>query len=169
MFIPLLRTRENQYRWCKSILVLISHWQIGGMYVMGLDSKHVGIVIICLRIDTTKVILAGGKWLMLLNAMVVQLLLYGVEVWGGTILLSARKRIEKIQKVFLCRQLGFKSSTSYFIMLVEICAWPSANHAKKYTSISQKSRIYMIIDCPSKLGTWDFILFYSTLSCLFQR
>ena len=61
---------------------------------------------------------------MLFNAMVIQLLLYGVEVWGGTISLSAWNEIQKIQKMFLPRQLGVKPSTSYFIMLLEIGAQP---------------------------------------------
>ena len=62
--------------------------------------------------------------LMLFNAIVVQVLLYGVEVLGGTIIVSARNEIEKIQKMFLCRQLGVKFSTSYPIMLLEIGARP---------------------------------------------
>ena len=36
--------------------------------------------------------------LMLFNAMMVKLLLYGVEMWGGTISLSAWNEIEKIPK-----------------------------------------------------------------------
>ena len=48
---------------------------------------------------------------MLFNAMVAQVLLYGVEVWGGTIPLNALNEIEKIQKMFLRRQLGVKSTT----------------------------------------------------------
>ena len=37
--------------------------------------------------------------LMLFNAMVVQVLLYGVEVWGGTISLSAWNEIRKFKSV----------------------------------------------------------------------
>ena len=51
------------------------------------------------------------------------MLLYRVEVWGGTISLGAWNEIEKIQKTFLHRQLGIKSSTSYPNMLLEIGAW----------------------------------------------
>ena len=61
---------------------------------------------------------------LLFDSMVVQALLYGVEVWGGTISLSAWNEIQKIQKMFLHRQLGIKSSTPYPIMLLEIGARP---------------------------------------------
>ena len=37
---------------------------------------------------------------------------YGVEVWGDTISLNAWNEIEKIQKMFLRRQLGVKCTTS---------------------------------------------------------
>ena len=53
-----------------------------------------------------------------------QVLLDRVEVWGGTISLSAWNEIEKIQKLFLHRQLGVKSSTSYPIMILETSAQP---------------------------------------------
>ena len=46
--------------------------------------------------------------LMLCNAIVTQVLLYGVEVWGGTISLNPWNEIEKIQNMFLRRQLGGK-------------------------------------------------------------
>ena len=39
---------------------------------------------------------------MLFDAMVVQVLLYEVEVWGGTTPLRARNEVEKIQKTFSC-------------------------------------------------------------------
>ena len=51
--------------------------------------------------------------------MVTQVLLYGVEIWGGTISLNAWNEIEKIQKMFLRRQLGVKSTTSYQVMFLE--------------------------------------------------
>ena len=57
--------------------------------------------------------------LMLFNAMVTQVLLYGVEVWGGTISRNAWNEIEKIQKMFLRRNLGVKSTTTYQVMLLE--------------------------------------------------
>ena len=60
--------------------------------------------------------------LMLFNAMVV--LLYGVQVWGDKISLSAWDIIAKIEKVFLRRQLGVKSSTSYPTMRLETSDWP---------------------------------------------
>ena len=37
------------------------HQQISGMYVIRLDFKRVGIVIICLRINATKGILENGN------------------------------------------------------------------------------------------------------------
>ena len=57
---------------------------------------------------------------MLFNAMVTQVLLYGVEVWGGTISLNAWNEIEKIQNMFFRRQLRVKSTTSNQVMLFEI-------------------------------------------------
>ena len=53
-----------------------------------------------------------GSELMLFNAMVTQVLLYGVQVWEESISLKAWNEIEKIQKMFLRRELGVKS-TSY--------------------------------------------------------
>ena len=46
-------------------------------------------------------------------------MLYGVEVWGNTISLNAWNEIEKIQKMFLRRQLGVKSTTTYQVMILE--------------------------------------------------
>ena len=66
---------------------------------MSLDFKHVGVVIICLRINATKVITRGWEvTCMLFNAMVVHFLLKEVEMWGGTISLDAWNEIEKIKK-----------------------------------------------------------------------
>ena len=52
------------------------------------------------------------------------MLLYGVEVWGGTTSFNARGDIEKIQKIFLRRQLGIKSTTSYQVMPLETSVQP---------------------------------------------
>ena len=57
--------------------------------------------------------------LMLFNTMVTQVSLYGVEVRGDTISLNAWNEIEKIQKIFLRRQLRVKCTTSYQVMLLE--------------------------------------------------
>ena len=62
--------------------------------------------------------------LILCNAIAVQMLLYGVKVWGVTISLSAWNEIEELRKMFLRREWGVKSSTSYCIMLLEIGARP---------------------------------------------
>ena len=56
---------------------------------------------------------------MLINAMVTQVLLYGVEAWGGTIPFHSWNEIEKIQKMFLRKQLEVKCTTSYHVMLLE--------------------------------------------------
>ena len=40
---------------------------------------------------------------MLFNATITQVLLFGVEVWGGNIPLNVWNEIEKIQKMFLRR------------------------------------------------------------------
>ena len=61
---------------------------------------------------------------MLFNVMVTQVLLYGVEVLGDTISLNAWNEIEKIQKMFLRRQLGVKCTTSYQVMLLKIGVRP---------------------------------------------
>ena len=61
---------------------------------------------------------------MLFNDMVVQVLLHGVEVRGGIISLSAWNEIEKIQNLFLHRQLGVKFSTSYLVILLGTRAPP---------------------------------------------
>ena len=69
-----------------------------------------------------------------------QVLLYRVEVWGGTISLSAWNE-EKIQNFFLCRQLRVKPSTSYLVVPLEICPQfcRSTNH-KKSILIYHKSQ-----------------------------
>ena len=59
---------------------------------------RVGIVNICLRIKATKVILGDGEMrMMLLNAMVVRVLIYTVELSGVPISLSAWNKIENIK------------------------------------------------------------------------
>ena len=61
--------------------------------------------------------------LMLFNAMVVQVLLYRIEVWDGTISLSVWNEIEKIQKMFLAKHLQGD--------------WPiECKPSEEYTSIS---------------------------------
>ena len=47
---------------------------------------------------------------MLFNAMVTK---FCTKVWGDTISLNAWNEIEKMEKMFLRRQLGVKSTTSY--------------------------------------------------------
>ena len=66
-------------------LVLMSHRQIGGMYVMSLDFNQRDIEINVIRCY-------GGPSIA-----------YGVEAWGITISLGAWNEIDKIQKMFLHR------------------------------------------------------------------
>ena len=61
---------------------------------------------------------------MLFNATMIQVLLYGLKVWGGTISVSTWTEIEKIQKLFVRKLLGVKSSTFYLIILLETYAQP---------------------------------------------
>ena len=68
------------------IFTLMSHREIGGIHVMSLEFKWVVIIVICLRINATKVVLKIDViqyvWearLILFNAMVVQVFLYGVD------------------------------------------------------------------------------------------
>lgn len=56
---------------------------------------------------------------MAFDAYVVQTILYGVEVWGASISASTWNDIEKLQKKFLCRHLGVKTTTPYSVMLLE--------------------------------------------------
>ena len=49
-----------------------------------------------------------GSEVYVIHHMVVQVLLYGVEVWGDTIPLSVWSKLKKTKKLFLCKQLGSK-------------------------------------------------------------
>ena len=75
--------------------------------------------------------------LMLFNDMVAQLLLHRVEVCSDTILLRPRNEIERIQKLFLHRKSGAKSSTSYLVMVLKIGAQP--------IEVLDMQRVYMYI------------------------
>mgnify|MGYP000075931065 CR=1 FL=1 len=66
------------------------------------------IFIICLRINAIRVILQG-----------VEALLSGVEVWGGTTLLSALNELEKIQNCSYVDKFGIQPSTTDHLMLLE--------------------------------------------------
>ena len=56
---------------------------------------------------------------MLFNAMMIQVLLYGLKVCDSTITISTLNEIEKIQNLFVCKQLGVNSSTLYLNILLE--------------------------------------------------
>ena len=60
---------------------------------------------------------------MLLNVMVTQIGLYGVEVWGGTVSLNAWN------EMFLRRQLGVKCTTSWEEVFKCSTSW---KHYKEY-------------------------------------
>ena len=121
--------KERPLTICKkfSVCILVSMYlpQINGVYPLRLDVKLVGKVIIGWKINAIKVILMDRKWKpMLFKAIVTQVLLYGVQVWGCTISLNPWNEIEKIQNMFSRRQLGGKWTTSYQVMLLEISVWP---------------------------------------------
>ena len=61
---------------------------------------------------------------MLFNALVTQVLLYGVKVWDGTIPFNAWNEIKKIQKMSLRKQLGVKSTLTCKVMLLETSMRP---------------------------------------------
>ena len=56
---------------------------------------------------------------MLFDARALQTVLYGVELWGGSISPSAWNDIEKLQKAFIRQHLGIKTTTPYVVMLLE--------------------------------------------------
>ena len=112
-------------------------------YALCLDVKLVGKVIIGWKINAIKVILMDRKWKpMLFKAIVTQVLLYGVQVWGCTISLNPWNEIEKIQK----RSKIHHPLSSY--ALEETCVWPVEILALQRVDIDKlkKSRIYQIID-----------------------
>ena len=65
----------------------------------------------------------------LFDALVVQTVLYGVEVWGGSIPPSTWNDIEKLQKQSLRRFLGVRRTTPYATMLLETGCRPIEFHA----------------------------------------
>ena len=73
--------------------------QINGVHALILGSKPVGNHITFLENQCNQSDTCGWEVkLMLFNAMVTQVLLYGVEVRGGTISLNAWNEIEKTSK-----------------------------------------------------------------------
>ena len=55
----------------------------------------------------------------LFEAYVMQTVLYGIEVWGGSISSSMWDEIEKIQKCFIHRYVGVRVTTPYSLLLME--------------------------------------------------
>eukprot|EP00249_Psilotum_nudum_P023837 c29002_g1_i1 orf=1190-2446(+) len=68
---------------------------------------------------------------MIFGAYVIQTVLYGVELWGGSISISTWNEIEKMQKSFIRRHLGIKATTPYSILLLETGCIPIELHALK--------------------------------------
>ena len=111
----------------------IIHWKINGKcnqsYTLGFEVKQ-----------------------MLFNAMVKQVLHYGVEVWGDTIPLNAWNDIEKLQKMFE----GDKFTVYYNNMLLESYVQHIELFAyREYIETLQKSRIHQIIGYNVFLGMLD--------------
>ena len=88
--------------------------------------------------------------LMLFNGMVVQVLLYEVLEWGGTVSLGARNEREKIEKMFLRRQLG--NILSYHAVRNMCLAHRGTSHVKGIQVYNKSQEYSLIIDCPNKLG-----------------
>ena len=94
--------------------------------------------------------------LMLFNSMVTQVLLYGVQVWEGTISLNAWNEFDNIQNMFLRRQLGVKYTTSYQVMILKTSVRPiEILGYNEYIDTLQKSRICQITDYHILLGMLD--------------
>ena len=55
----------------------------------------------------------------LFEAYVMQTMLYGIEVWGGSITNSMWVDIEKMQKSFIRKYIGVRITTPYLMLLME--------------------------------------------------
>ncbi|MCO5587893.1 hypothetical protein L7F22_041845 [Adiantum nelumboides] len=60
----------------------------------------------------------------LFDALVTPVLLYGIEVWGGSISKSTWKEFENVQKRFLTNFLQVKTQTPYMLLLLESGSLP---------------------------------------------
>ncbi|MCO5550705.1 hypothetical protein L7F22_004195 [Adiantum nelumboides] len=60
----------------------------------------------------------------LFDTLVTPVLLYGVEVWGGSISKSTWKEFENVQKRFLINVFQVKTQTSYMLLLLESGSLP---------------------------------------------
>ena len=60
----------------------------------------------------------------LFEAYVAQTMLYGVEMWGGSISLKGWDEIEKLQKSFIRHYMAVKTTTPYSILLMEAGCLP---------------------------------------------
>ena len=58
------------------------------------------------------------------DAYVVQIVLYGVKVWGGSISPTTWNEIQKMQKAFLRQHLGIEATTPYSVLLLETSRRP---------------------------------------------
>ena len=64
----------------------------------------------------------------LFDAYVMQTMLYGVEMWGGSIPHSMWDDIEKLQKSFFRSFIGVRTSTPYSLLLLETRCLPIEYH-----------------------------------------
>ena len=60
----------------------------------------------------------------LFDTLVTSVILYGVEVWGGSLSKDIWNDIEKIQKLFLTNFLAVRRTTPYPILLLETGSLP---------------------------------------------
>ena len=64
----------------------------------------------------------------LFEAYVMQTMLYEVELWGGSISVSTKDEIEKLQKSFTRRYVGLRVTTPYSILLIKVGCLPIEYH-----------------------------------------
>ena len=60
----------------------------------------------------------------LFDTLVTPVLLYGVEIWGGSISMSTWKEFESVQKGFLSPFFQVKTQTPYMLLLLESGSLP---------------------------------------------
>ena len=95
-----------------------------------------------------------GK-LLLFNVIVTQLLVYGIEVWGGTIHPNAWNQTEKILNVFWRWQLGVNP-----LPPTRLCSWKQVFNLKKYIGIKKSMQI--IIKAKSLITKTHSVFFICT-------
>ena len=84
----------------------------------------------------------------------------GMEVWSSTVSLSAWNKIQKIQKLFICRQLGVNSSTSY-VMILETGAWP--------IKVQAMQKVYKFIGKDKNMSDHRLLKQAWNIGCMIQK